>query len=112
MSSSAAYLVLVALSISLTFLVTSNAAPALYTPLVPTLAAGAPLGMKAVLLTQAVGFSTIALPYQAPPLVLAMALAGIGVRDATRFCVATALLSLVTVVPLNALWWHGIGLTR
>lgn len=112
MSSSAAYLVLVALSISLTFLVTSNAAPALYTPLVPTLAAGAPLGMKAVLLTQAVGFSTIALPYQAPPLVLAMALAGIGVRDATRFCVATALLSLVTVVPLNALWWHGIGLAR
>lgn len=104
-----AYLVLVALSIALTFLVTSNAAPALYTPMLPMLAAGAPLGVKAILLTQAVGISTIALPYQAPPLVLAMALAGIGIRDATKFCVTTALFSLVTVVPLTALWWHGIG---
>ncbi|VVE16786.1 sodium/sulfate symporter [Pandoraea horticolens] len=112
MSSASAYLVLVALSVALTFLVTSNAAPALYTPLVPALALGAPLGVKAVLLTQAVGISTIALPYQAPPLVLAMALAGIGIRDATRYCVASALIALVTVVPLTALWWQLIGLLR
>ncbi|MDR3398968.1 MAG: SLC13 family permease [Pandoraea sp.] len=110
MSTTPAYLVLVALSLALTFLVTSNAAPALYTPLVPALALGAPLGVKAVLLTQAVGISTIALPYQAPPLVLAMALAGIGIRDATRYCVATALVALVTVVPLTPLWWQLIGL--
>ncbi|EON10765.1 SLC13 family permease [Pandoraea sp. SD6-2] len=112
MSGASAYLVLVALSVALTFLVTSNAAPALYTPLVPALALGAPLGVKAVLLTQAVGISTIALPYQAPPLVLAMALAGIGIRDATRYCVASALIALVTVVPLTALWWQLIGLLR
>ncbi|MFJ2994895.1 SLC13 family permease [Pandoraea sp. NPDC087047] len=110
MSTMSAYLVLVALSLAMTFLVTSNAAPALYTPLVPALALGAPLGVKAVLLTQAVGISTIALPYQAPPLVLAMALAGIGIRDATRYCVVTALVALVTVVPLTALWWQVIGL--
>lgn len=110
MSTMSAYLVLVALSLAMTFLVTSNAAPALYTPLVPALALGAPLGVKAVLLTQAVGISTIALPYQAPPLVLAMALAGIGIRDATRYCLATALVALVTVVPLTALWWQVIGL--
>ncbi|QHE94196.1 sodium:sulfate symporter [Pandoraea fibrosis] len=112
MSTVSAYLVLVALSIALTFLVTSNAAPALYTPLVPALAAGAPLGVKAILLTQAIGISTIALPYQAPPLVLAMALAGIGIRDATRYCIATALVALVTVVPLSVLWWQVIGLLR
>lgn len=112
MSTPSAYLVLVALSVTLTFLVTSNAAPALYTPLVPALAVGAPLGVKAVLLTQTVGISTIALPYQAPPLVLAMALAGIGIRDATRYCLATALLALVTVVPLTPLWWQLIGLLR
>lgn len=105
-----AFLILVALSIALTFLVTSNAAPALYTPLVPALALGAPLSVKAVLLAQTVGISTIALPYQAPPLVLAMALAGIGIRDATRYCLATAAVSLVTVVPLTAPWWQTIGL--
>lgn len=110
MSATPAYLVLVVLSVVLMFAVTSNAAPALFTPLVPALAQGAPLSMKAVLLAQAVGISTIVLPYQAPPLILAMALAGIGLRDATRFCVATALLSLVTVLPANALWWHVIGL--
>lgn len=110
MSAIPAYLVLVALSIALMFAVTSNAAPALFTPLVPALAQGAPLGLKAVLFTQAVGISTIVLPYQAPPLILAMALAGIGLRDATRFCAATALLSLVTVLPANALWWHVMGL--
>lgn len=112
MSTMPAYLVLVALSMALTFLVTSNAAPALYTPLVPALAAGAPLGVKAVLLTQAIGISTIALPYQAPPLVLAMALAGIGIRDATRYCLATACVALLTVVPLTALWWHVTGMLR
>ncbi|WP_087722400.1 SLC13 family permease [Pandoraea sp. PE-S2T-3] len=110
MSATSAYLVLVLLSVVLMFAVTSNAAPALFTPLVPAFAQGAPLSMKAVLLTQAVGISTIVLPYQAPPLILAMALAGIGLRDATRFCVATALLSLVTVLPTNAFWWHVIGL--
>ena len=112
MSAPSAYLVLVALSMTLTFLVTSNASPALYTPLVPALALGAPLSVKAVLLTQTVGLSTLSLPYQAPPLVLAMALAGIGIRDATRYCLATALVALVTVVPLTALWWHLIGLLR
>ncbi|SUA91586.1 SLC13 family permease [Pandoraea pulmonicola] len=110
MSSTTALMVLVALSIALTFAVTSNAAPALYTPLIPALAAGAPLGVKTILLAQAVGVSTIVLPYQAPPLVLAMALAGIGIRDATRYCVATTLVALVTVVPVNALWWHVVGL--
>ncbi|VVE50725.1 SLC13 family permease [Pandoraea anhela] len=112
LSAMPAYLTLVALSIALTFLVTSNAAPALFTPLVPALAVGAPFGVKAVLLTQAVGISTIALPYQAPPLVLAMALAGIGIRDATRYCLATACMALLTVVPLTALWWHAIGILR
>lgn len=114
MSAIPAYLVLVALSVALMFAVTSNAAPALFTPLVPALAQGvgtaAPLGVKTVLLTQAVGISTIVLPYQAPPLILAMALAGIGLRDATRFCAATAAISLVTVLPINALWWRAIGL--
>ncbi|WP_084070892.1 SLC13 family permease [Pandoraea vervacti] len=110
LSTMLAYLGLVVLSIVLTFLVTSNAAPALYTPLVPALAVGAPLGATAILLTQAVGISTIALPYQAPPLVLAMALAGIGIRDATRYCIATALVALLSVVPLTAVWWHVMGL--
>ncbi|WP_053059458.1 SLC13 family permease [Pandoraea faecigallinarum] len=109
MSTMPAYLVLVGLSIALVCLVTSNAAPALFTPLVPALALGAPLGMKAVLLTQTVGISTIVLPYQAPPLVLAMALAGVGIRDATRYCLATTLVALPSVVPLTALWWQAIG---
>ncbi|HEY4250718.1 MAG TPA: SLC13 family permease [Roseomonas sp.] len=105
-----AYAALVVLSIGLTFAVTSNAAPALYTPLVPQLAAASGLAVKPVLLAQAIGFSTIALPYQAPPLVLAMALAGIGLRDGSRYCLLVAGLSLVSVVPLNFAWWRLLGI--
>jgi di/tricarboxylate transporter len=51
------------------------------------------------------------LPYQAPPIVVAMGLGNIRIGDAIRLLVAIALVTLVILAPLNFLWWRILGLT-
>ncbi|WP_246793518.1 SLC13 family permease [Burkholderia perseverans] len=103
-----AYLALTALSIVLCFAVTSNAEPALYTPFAAhALAHGLPL--KTALLAQVTGYATTVLPYQSPPIVFGNALAKLERCAARRYCLVTALLGFVFVVPANALWWRLLG---
>ena len=65
--------------------------------------------LKAVLMTMAVGYSTILLPHMVPPVVVGFQLAGIKFRDAMRFIVPLALCSIIVLIPLDYLWWHLIG---
>ena len=60
-------------------------------------------------MTSAVGFSTLLLPYQAPPVVVGMQLAHLKVRDALRLTVPLALISVFALIPLHYLWWRVIG---
>jgi di/tricarboxylate transporter len=60
-------------------------------------------------MTFAVGFSTLLLPYQAPPVVVGMQLAHLKVRDALRLTIPLALISIVVLIPLQYLWWRVIG---
>lgn len=103
------YLALTSLSIALCFTVTSNAEPALFVPVVsPLLVQGTQL--KAGLLMQVMGYATTFVPYQSPPIVFGNALARIDRRAALKYCLLTALLGLVFVVPVNAFWWRLLGL--
>jgi hypothetical protein len=56
-----------------------------------------------------VGFSTVLLPYQAPPLVMALQVGDIPRRDVVRMCLATAALSAVLLWPLDFLWLSLLG---
>lgn len=103
------YLTLCGLSIALTFAVTSNAVPAIYTPLVAQAVGSTGFTGVQAMLVQVLGFSTVFLPYQAPPVVLGMALGSVSRRDATRYCLAVALASLPSVLPVNYLWWQAVG---
>lgn len=100
---------LVAMS-TLTGVVTTNPAqPALLAPLAAYFAEATGWPLKAVLMTMAVGFSTMLLPHMVPPVVVGFHVAGIKFRDAMRFVVPTAMVSLAVLVPLDYLWWRIIG---
>jgi hypothetical protein len=104
-----AYLALTALSIVVCFAVTSNAEPALFVPVVSRVVAQG-MQLKAGLLAQVMGYATTFVPYQSPPIVFGNALARLDRHVALKYCIVTALLGLVFVVPINALWWRLLGL--
>lgn len=90
-------------------IVTNPAQPALMSPLAGHFAEAAGWPLKAALMTTAVGFSTLLLPYQAPPVVVGMQMASLKLRDALRLTVPLALISVIALIPLHYLWWRVIG---
>lgn len=83
--------------------------PAVLTVLAGELSELTGLPLDAVIMTQVVGFSTVFFPYQAPPLLVAMGLAGEGVRPLTKMTLALAAVSLLVLMPLAFLWWQVLG---
>ena len=102
--------VLVALASLTGFVTTMAGTPAVMTPLAGHLAEASGLSLFAVLMTQGIGYSILFLPYQSPPLVVAMQIGGVRVAEGVRFTIIQALLAWLLLVPLHLLWWKIIGL--
>lgn len=83
--------------------------PAVLTPLTTQFSAAAGVAPEAVMMTQVLGFSTVLLPYQSPPLMLAVALAGERLAPAARLAVVLAVLTLLVLLPVNYWWWQVLG---
>jgi di/tricarboxylate transporter len=83
--------------------------PAVLTPMTEDLVRLTGLDVGTVLMTQVVGFSTVMLPYQVGPLVVAMQLSGERLDRLVRATVPLAVVTLVALVPLDFLWWRLIG---
>jgi di/tricarboxylate transporter len=92
--------------------VTLPGIPAVMTPLTDTLAQATGWTPWAVVMTQVVAFSTIILPYQAPPLVVAMQVGGLPRRDVVTMVGIIAVLSVTILWPLDYLWWSLLGWAR
>ncbi len=84
--------------------------PAVMTPLAESLAQASGLPLTSVLMIQVVGYSTIVLPYQVPPLIVAMQLGGVGPRAAARLTLWVLGLAVLVVWPATFLWWRVLGL--
>jgi anion transporter len=97
------------LSTLASMVVTNPAQPALLAPLAGAFADATGWTIQAALMTSAVGFSTLLLPYQAPPVVVGMQQCGLRVRDALRLTVPLALISIFLLVPVHYLWLRVIG---
>lgn len=98
---------------SVTSLFTTNPAqPALLAPLAEQMAAAAGWRIEAALMIAAVGFSTMILPYQAPPVMVGVQVAAIPLRATLRLTVPLALISIVVLLPLDYLWWRWLGYFR
>ena len=90
-------------------LVTNVAQPALLAPLASHFAEAAGWPLKAALMTIVLGFTTAVFPYQVPPMVVGVHVAGLKIRRVLRITVPLAAVSLLILLPINYLWWRTIG---
>lgn len=95
----------VGITVLLNFVVTANGVPALFTPLVHTLADASGLPLLTVLMAQVIGYGAPVLPYQASPIVVAMGMGGVPARDGARLCLLMAVITFALLVPLNYFWF-------
>lgn len=80
--------------------------PAVMTPLADLLAGATGLDRETVIMAQVISFSTVILPYQAPPLVLAIQLGGIRAIDMVRCTLSLAVITALVLLPLSYAWWR------
>ncbi|HEX9462184.1 MAG TPA: SLC13 family permease [Alphaproteobacteria bacterium] len=100
---------LAAIGAGLTALVTATGVPAVLTPLANEFATASGLPLLSVLMLQVVIFSTVFLPFESPPMVIALQLGGVGPRPAGKLCLALAAITIVVLLPLDYLWWRLLG---
>jgi len=103
------FAVLSGLATLLGLVATMPGLPAVLSPLSGELAAATGLPLMTILMTQVVGFSTLLLPYQSPPMIVAMQIGGTGVRDGARLCLALAAITVLVLWPLDYIWWRLLG---
>jgi anion transporter len=103
------FALLVVLSTLTGAIVTNVAQPALLAPLAGYFAEAAGWPLKAALMTIALGFTTLILPFQVPPVLVGVHVAGLKLRTVLRLTVPLAVLSLLVLLPLNYFWWRLIG---
>ncbi|AHG21717.2 citrate transporter [Chania multitudinisentens RB-25] len=104
-----AFASLIGITALLNFVVTANGVPALFTPLAQILADSSGLPLITVLMTQVIGYATPLLPYQASPIVVAMGMGNVPLREGLKLCLLLAALSFGLLVPLDYLWFRLLG---
>lgn len=90
-------------------LTTLPAAPGILTPLAQGMADASGWPLKSVLMTQVPVWVVFALPYQAPPVVVAMTMGGIGAGRALRVMLPWFVFSALVILPLQYLWGRLLG---
>lgn len=100
---------LIALGVGMAIVTTLPGQPAMMTALADTLAQGTGWPILTVLMAQVPSWALTMFPYQAPPLVVTMAISRIGVAPFLRLLLPFALFGWIVMVPLQYLWWRHLG---
>jgi di/tricarboxylate transporter len=101
--------VLSAIDAGLAALTTVTGVPAVLTPLAGDFAAATGLPLLSVLMLQVVVFSTVFLPFESPPMMIALQIGNVGARPAAKLCLALAAITIVALLPLDYFWWRLLG---
>jgi anion transporter len=91
-------------------IVTNVAQPAILVPLAESFAHAAGWPLKTALMTIAVGFGTMILPYQVPPVLVGLRAGGIDMKTSLRLILPVAGITIFVLVPLDYFWWRLLGL--
>jgi di/tricarboxylate transporter len=83
--------------------------PAVMTPFAGELATVTGFSIKAVVMSQVLGFSQPIFPYQVPPLLIGLQLAGVHLVEGFKLCLILAIASILFLFPLDYLWWQLLG---
>lgn len=102
------------MSLSLLSMVTGSfttqpGVPAVLTPFAGELARVTELPVKSVVMSQVVGFSQPLFPYQVPPLLIGMQMAGVYLLEGFKLCFILSLAAVLLLIPLDYLWWQFLG---
>jgi anion transporter len=103
------FAILTLLSTATGAVVTNVAQPALLAPLASHFAEATGWPLKAALMTIALGFTTAIFPFQVPPMLVGVQVAGLKLRRVLRITVPTAAVSIFILLPINYFWWRVIG---
>lgn len=103
------FLALTGITSALNFIMTANGVPALYTTFAQSFADATGFPLLSVIMIQVLGYSTPLLPYQASPIVVAMALGKVPARSGMLLCIALAAVSYLLLLPLNYGWYQLLG---
>lgn len=103
------FLALTGITTALNFIMTANGVPALYTTLAQSFANATGFPLLSVIMIQVLGYSTPLLPYQASPIVVAMALGKVPARAGMLLCLALAIATYLVLLPLDYAWFRVLG---
>ena len=85
------------------------AAPAVMTPLAQSLAETSGWPLESVLMAQVPTWTIFAFPYQAPPLVIALALGGVRMSRAMPAMLTLFIFGIAVTIPVHFLWMRLLG---
>jgi di/tricarboxylate transporter len=83
--------------------------PSVFVPLAGHIADAAHLPLQTLLMLMVPAYSTVLLPYQAPPLVVGTSAAGLAYRHALLVCTGLSALTILVLFPLDLAWWKLLG---
>lgn len=94
------------ISILVSIVASLASVPAIITPLASDLANITGLSNHAIIMSQVMAFSSVFLPYQAPPLITAIALGKLPLAVVSKVCLVLFASTIMLLLPLNILWWQ------
>lgn len=100
------FVALTGITSAMNFIMTANGVPALFTTLAQSFSQATGFPLLSVIMIQVLGYSTPLLPYQASPIVVAMALGKVPARAGITLCLALALVTFVILLPLDYAWFR------
>ncbi len=100
---------LFAIGSAVSIVTTSPAAPPIMASFAEVIAQATHWPLRSVLLAQVPTWMIYALPHQAPPVAIAMALGGVPISAGARLLVPYTIVGLVVLLPLQYLWGHALG---
>jgi len=103
------HLAITALTAALTSVATIGGAVPVMVAAAGDIAATTGLPLLPAVLSVTSGMSVLAFPFVAAPLAVGLTMGHVSAAEATRFMVRLAGLTVLIVVPLNALWWRVLG---